>query len=43
MAKKNIDQSGYTPEMAKKINLLIEKLKDEKIKEDLRGSLEVKQ
>jgi len=33
--KKEIDQSGYTPEMAKEINLIIEKLKDQKAKEDL--------
>lgn len=38
MARKEIDQSGYTPEMAKEINLLIEKLKDAKIKEDLKKS-----
>ena len=38
MAKKNIDQSGYMPEMAKKINLLIEKLKDQKAREDLKRS-----
>jgi len=38
MEKKNIDQSGYTPEMVKEITLLIEKLKDAKIKEDLKKS-----
>jgi len=36
MEKQNIDQSGYTPEMVKEITLLIEKLKDAKIKEDLK-------
>lgn len=41
MEKKDIDQLGFTPEMVKKINLLIEKLKDQKIKEDLIKSLEV--
>ena len=38
MKKQNIDQSGYTPEMVKEITLLIEKLKDAKIKEDLKKS-----
>ncbi len=38
MEKQNIDQSGYTPEMVKEITLLIEKLKDAKIKEDLKKS-----
>ncbi len=37
MNKKKIDQSGYTPEMEKEINLLIEKLKDQKAKVDYKS------
>jgi hypothetical protein len=33
--QKEIDQTGYTPEMVKEINLIIEKLKDQKAKEYL--------
>ena len=38
--KKEIDQSGYTPEMVKEITLIIEKLKDQKAKEELKTDLE---
>lgn len=38
MEKHNMDQSGYSPEMAKEIALIIEKLKDQKAKEDLKKS-----
>ncbi len=38
MEKENIDQSGYTPEMVKEIALIIEKLKDQKAREDLKKS-----
>tara|TARA_Y100000296_G_scaffold8197_1_gene9717 strand:+ start:2055 stop:2261 length:207 start_codon:yes stop_codon:yes gene_type:complete len=38
MTKTKTDQSGYSPEMEKEINLLIEKLKDQKAKEVLKKS-----